>query len=360
MLIHNTKKLPARIYHSKDGKKYLPARLMYSGKIGSGYEIKSETGEEITLKGDYNDALIDFCIDGGGVQSGTPSTESPAEIMHFNGTLLLDGSPLSPSLPPLCKIGGLGDSIEIKDGRVTFEQKIGSSDCRMLDLVADFRGDSIGHVNNFTNWEITETGFKQTKKNDTNSYFRQPVYDITNLVEPNTTYFLYRNLSRNFSVSNSTTDAYVGSILLYSGNTRLATAYRWEKFLIFTTPEKFDNLQILTYTVPSNSVIKEYTAGTDSTQFFMEWSDVGLYIPAKPNSAYLGTMTSGGKTDTQGVFTINQGEVVKYQLADPITTDLTDTPIGQMLLGINTEHGKDKTLSAPNGIIHARQYVYSE
>ena len=353
MLIHNTKKIPAQVYRSKDGKKYLPARLMYDGKICSGYETISETSEEIVLKGDYNDALIDFQIEGRG-------SIGSEKISMFEGTLFLDDNPLSASLPKLCGIGDLHDSISVKDKHITFEQNLGGNHAQLLDYTESFLGTSIGHVNNFTNWEITETGFKQTKKNDNNSYFRQPVYDITNLVEPNTTYFFYRNLSKNFSISNSTTDAHVGSILLYSESTRLATAYRWEKFLIFTTPENFESLHIHTYTVPANSVIKEYADGIDYKEFCLEWTDVGLYPIGKANVPYLGTMTNNGKTDANGaVALINQGEKIAYPLKNPIITDLTNTETGQALLEINTEHGKDKILSAPNGKLTATQYIHT-
>ena len=72
-------------------------------------------------------------------------------------------------------------------------------------------------------------------------------------------------------------------------------------------------------------------------------------------------MTNGGKTDSSGAIAlINTGEKFAYPLKTPIITDLTDSEAGQALLEINTEHGRDRILSAPNGKLHARQYAYSE
>lgn len=355
MLIHNTKKLPARVYRSKDGKKYLPARLMYNGEIGSGYEIKSETGEEITLNGDYNDALIDFQIEGGGYIA-------PEGISMFEGTLFLDGTPLPSSLPKLCRVNDLCDSVSVKDSQVTFEQKIGGSHAPILDCTKNFLGTSINHVNNFTTWEVKENGFLQRKTGTTdNGYFNQPVYNLTNIVEPDTTYFFYRNTNFNFTITNATSNSFVGCIALFVDGVRVGIAYRWSKYLIFTTPHEFKSIQIYTYTVPKNDIIAEYTEGCDVSKFRLEWTDVGLYPIGKANAPYLGTMTNGGKTDSSGAIAlINTGEKFAYPLKTPIITDLTDSEAGQALLEINTEHGRDRILSAPNGIIHARQYAYSE
>lgn len=357
MLIHNKNNIPAKLYRSTPSKKHLPARLMYKGQIGAGYDYLTESSSEITLRGDYNEGLINFQIDGECHQEASPSPDNPSQIFSFDGLLYLDSVPLPP-LPELCKIGDVRDTVLVDDGKVTLTKNIGSSDERLLNINEDFLGESIEAVNSYTNWEITDSGFRQTKKRNT-GYFCHPVFDLTNIVKPNTTYFFHRNNDKNFKITNGISDSFVGSILLFVDGVRVDVIYRWDKFLVFTTPENFTSIQIYTYTVPSNDIISEYADGVDFTQFYIEWSEVGLYVPVRPNSAYLGTMTSGGKTNAQGVFTVNKGEIIKYQLAEPITTDLTETPIGQMLLGINTEHGRNKILSAPNGMLTATQYINS-
>lgn len=90
------------------------------------------------------------------------------------------------------------------------------------------------------------------------------------------------------------------------------------------------------YIEVSNGAVKKYQNIGTATENVTD---------AKPNSAYLGTMTKNGTADEGGTITVKDGETVYYILSIPIVTDITDTETGQSLLGMNTEYGKGKVLT---------------
>ena len=129
-------------------------------------------------------------------------------------------------------------------------------------------------------YSVTETGFICTGSCYTPAY----VYDLTNIVKPNTTYYFHRDIvlettdGESYTVS-STPGNISGFIKINIDGSTYAHLYSWgtsysSQTLKFTTPESFTSCKIETY---GTTWLGEHISDYDETKTYcMEWRNVWL------------------------------------------------------------------------------------
>ena len=136
--------------------------------------------------------------------------------------------------------------------------------------------------NSTKKFTITDTGFRQ-ELIGTTGYTPLTVYDITNIVKPNTTYYFHRELEKNFVCSNNTTEQVSGYIRYLVDGTVLKTQYNsYGNHFTFTTPAAFTSVSIATYTVANSHAIQDYDP---SITYYLEWKNV--YLSEVPYEEYV-------------------------------------------------------------------------
>lgn len=206
------------IYNSSEENQIIDQGKIISGKID--FEEQKDT-------------ITNIRILGNSIQNGIPSLENPVEIES------------------------VGDKIETLEDNVS--EHINLFDNKKL-LVKD---------NSQEKWEITETGIKQTKL-DLSGYILKTIYDITDLVKPNTTYYFHNEFERNFICTYNECNSLAGAFLIYIDGKCVSTIFIGERDQIVVMPSEFEKVEIKTHTVPNSSVIKNFNEDID---YYFEWKN---------------------------------------------------------------------------------------
>lgn len=132
-------------------------------------------------------------------------------------------------------------------------------------------------------WEITETGFKQ-RKATSGGYVATVIYDITDIVKPNTKYYFHRELDKNYVSTISTQDSISGSLTLLVDGVQKARIHSnpVQVNTYFTMPETFESVQIATWTVVGDAQTENFDS---NTEYYLEWSN--LYMGTEPYTEYV-------------------------------------------------------------------------
>ena len=303
MLIHNKSDSLAMLYRSTKEKKYLPARLMHGGEIASGYEKITENASSVILKGDYNDGIERLVI------NGTNADRYPILCRSINLINLPDCHidaincifmNTFPENPPV--------QLEANTD-YTFVFEFSNLINQTPDIPAGY---AIGYGKTYYAADLI--WFEEFPKNT-----NQVVCPFHVGALPNEPQYLMLRFIRSHSSQSITVSADFKNIMLLKG-----------KHTPETIPTKF-----MPYFPPTSIEISEPLYKIGNVCDFIE--------------------VNGRKALKHQL--IGEDQNGKYVLPSPIITDITDSEAGRALLEINTEHGKDKILSAPNGILCATQYV---
>ena len=121
-------------------------------------------------------------------------------------------------------------------------------------------------------FEVTETGIKQTNLSS-KGYYPYTVYDITDIVKPNTKYYFHVDIERNYTSLNSTSNAISGAFRIYVDGKECERIYSTDKIRnkSYTFPATFESVVIKSWTVVAPSSIENFDS---NTQYYFEWKNV--------------------------------------------------------------------------------------
>ena len=138
-------------------------------------------------------------------------------------------------------------------------------------------------TNSNEKWEITETGIKQSKLY-TGGYQPKILYDITDVLKPNTTYYVHADIIRNYECTSNIANQISGCLRVYIDDNRVMDIYTLNKTGSgsFTTPESFSSVQIKTYTVERDEGIADFD---ETKTYYFEWKN--LYMSEIEYSEYV-------------------------------------------------------------------------
>ena len=129
-------------------------------------------------------------------------------------------------------------------------------------------------------FEVTETGFKQTKLSSS-GYVQTVIYNITNIVKPNTRYYFHVKIEKNFTSTNATSESISGELGLKIDGTIVRNIYTNNDNINFVMPETFEKVELVTYTVVADTNIKDFN---ENETYYFEWKN--LYMSTEPYTEY--------------------------------------------------------------------------
>lgn len=251
-------------------------------------------GKKETITGNNKEVkdlvdIIDYKIEGNSYQdlsSGSPSPSDPIEVYSVGDKIT--------------------DDTDSNYGKYNIPIRTGGKN--LLDNTSLLASDT-----SHAKWEITETGFKQIKTS-TGGYVATVIYDITDIVKPNTKYYFHRDVDKNYVPTNSTQKSNSGALSLHVDGSRIAIMYPTTTDNSVIMPESFESVQIKTWTVVPDAFTENFDS---NTEYYLEWSNLYMgteeyteYVPyVKPytTNIYLDNPLRkvGTKIDTMGLSSSN-------------------------------------------------------
>ncbi len=378
MIINTKKNAIAKIYHSTQSKNHLPVKIMYKLSKICGYEISTETGSDITISGDYNNGLKKIMINGKTEQKVTNASKNLLDVNNLvwskgyynsaspvdTGVMLQLASARSYAFKaapiPLSLLGKtitlsynchFGETWPLNNGKIFTYIRVGyMKNSTFMSFLngRSFEGNNIFSVTlpNALPSDASENILYLMANASTEVYTVRQTLTLTNIMiregdltsESQTVYEPF--------VPDSPSPDYPSPFLEFENET-----ISFGEEVLSIIPSKLSSINdICDYIEIKNERIFKHQLIGQSTK---------TIVDALPNSSYLGTMTKNGISGNDGTIQIKTDEEIRYILKTPIVTDLTETELGQKLLEISTEYGKDKTLTISNGSLTVTQYIQS-
>ena len=353
MLTYKSTNTAAGIYYSTASEKYLPAKMMAGNVMASGYDTVTERGESVRLLTDYNRGMTKLRMLGKTEQSGTPSPDSPAALADCPGRAELYGKNLFDTETVLPQQG----FVKQEDGSF-YKENVSSLHNQ---VIWENTGGYTGRIKVLYKFKYLKSSteapaagailsIRYTDGTKNNVWLSTNTWDSGVWMEPNPAYVI------------SKADKTVERITWGYGTGGNST---WVKDIIVTRDTAVSEYYPYTEVKTAQPVQALRSVGNVCDSVDVSGGTVKLVrrignaaadvTDAKPNSAYLGTMTSGGTADGSGAIAVNTGESINYVLAEPEACDITQTDAGQALLGMNTGHGIEKTLTVSGGTAEVTQ-----
>ena len=354
MLTYKSTNTAAGIYYSTANEKYLPAKLMTGNVMASGYDTVTERGESVRLLTDYSRGITRLRMLGKTEQSGTPSADSPAALADCPGRAELYGKNLFDMETVLPQQG----FVKQEDGSFYKESVTSLGGQSLWENTGGYTGRikvlyRFKYLKSSMEAPVAGGAYLKIKYTDgtTNAvWLSKLTWDSGVWMEPNPAYVI------------SKADKTVERIIWGYGTGGNST---WVKDIIITKDTAVSEYYPYTEVKTAQPVQALRSVGNVCDSVDVSGGTVKLVrrignaaadvTDAKPNSAYMGTMTSGGTADGSGAIAVKTGESINYVLAEPEVTDITQTDAGQALLGMNTEHGVEKTLTVSGGTAEVTQ-----
>ena len=277
------------------------------------------------------------------------------KIVSTNGNEVLTGSSSGNSINNLKIYGNTVDGVSVgtlDDATGKYNVEVIASGRNFIDNTRLLMTD-----NSRERWEVTATGIRQTKTS-IYGYTLRTLYDITDFVKPNTTYYFHRETERNFNGLTSTTNALSGSVrpAVDGQGIEGSTLYTGPTDKVVTMPSEFEKMEIITWTVPSNNMLEN---PDENVEYYFEWKNLYIstlpyegYEPYQEPKTYNITLNEPLRSngETKDYIDFEQGKVVRWIASDG---SILETPTEETvtLPSITTLNGT--TILSVNGTVPA-------